>query len=79
MDCMERHKVILNCLDKNFTCVRDEGNCNTIIGIPRNIFVVQLKKSARKGCKLFIVHVLEVLREFRYVLPPKRVFIFQSI
>ena len=87
MDWLEGHKVILNCLDKTFTCVDDKWNCNMIIGVPknilvRNIFAIQLKKIGRKGCKLFVVHVLSaldepnrslenlsILRDYRDVLP----------
>ena len=68
MDWLEKHRVILNCLDKTFTCVDDKGNHVKIIGIPKiisvqQISVMQLKKSVRNGCKLFVVQVLDALSE----------------
>lgn len=34
MDWMESHKAIINCLNKTFTCVDDEGNDIMVKGIP---------------------------------------------
>ena len=60
MDCLEQHRVVLNCFDKTFTCVNNEGETVTITGIPRKttirqIFALQLKRVVRKGCKAFTV------------------------
>ena len=48
--------------------MEDKGNCGNIFGIPRKVLVqqisiVQLKKSARKGCKLYVFHVFNSLNE----------------
>ena len=65
----------------------EEGNPRVVRGIPKVIFVrqvsaMQLKKFYRKGCRLYVAHVLEarenetprleefhVLQEFRDVFP----------
>ena len=63
MDWLEKHQVILNCFHKNFTCLNKEGERTTIVGIPkkvsiRQISALQMKKAVRKGCKVFVVHVI---------------------
>ena len=63
MDWMERHQVILNCFHKTFICLNDKGERITVKGIPRKVSVrqisaLQMKKAVRKGCKVFVVHVL---------------------
>ena len=60
MDWLESHKTIINCLNKSFDCIDEEGNCLTIKGIYRpisiqQISVVQLKKCIRKGCELYAI------------------------
>ena len=57
-------RVVLNCFDKTFTCVNNEGETVTVIGIPRKttirqIFDLQLKRVVRKGCKAFVVTVTD--------------------
>ena len=54
---------MLNCFDKTFTCVNNEGESVTVIGIPRKTTIIQisalqLKRSVRKGCKAFAVTVI---------------------
>ena len=42
MDWLEQHRVILNCFDKTFTCVNNEGETVTIAVIPRKITIRQI-------------------------------------
>ena len=35
MDWLEQHRVVLNCFDKTFTCLNNEGEMVTVKGIPR--------------------------------------------
>ena len=63
MDWFEKHQVILNCFQKTFTCLNNEGEKITVTGIPRKISVRQisalkLKNVVRKGCKVFVVHII---------------------
>jgi len=53
MDWLENHKVVLNCFDKTFTCLNEEGNTILVKGIPRKtsirqILALQMKKSCKK-------------------------------
>ena len=48
---LEHHRVVLNCFDKTFTCLNNEGETVTVKGIPRKtsikqIFSLQLKRFA---------------------------------
>jgi hypothetical protein len=68
MDWLEKYKVILNCYDKTFTYVDDNGNIINIKGIPRTISIrkistLQIKICVRKGCKVFVVHVIDNEKE----------------
>ncbi len=63
MDWLEKHKVILNCYDKTFSCIDEKGNNITVKGIARKvmvreIFALQMKRVVRKGCKVFAIHIL---------------------
>ena len=63
MDWMEKHKVVLNCFEKTFACLDDKGEVVKVKGIPRKVsvrqfFTLQMKKFVRKGCKVFVVHVM---------------------
>ena len=63
MDWIEEHKVLLNCFDKTFTCIDDNGYNIQVKGIPRKvtireIFVLQMKILVTKGCKLFDVYIM---------------------
>ena len=60
---MEKHRVVLNCFEKKFTCLNEKGETTIIKRIPRKVSVrqisaLQMKKSVRKGCKVFDVHVM---------------------
>ena len=55
--------MILNCFQKTFTCLNNEGEIITVTGIPRKISIrqildLQMKKDVRKGCKVFVVHII---------------------
>ena len=64
MDWLEKDKVFLNCFEKTFTCLDDKGERVTVKGIPRKVSVrqisaLQMKKAVQKGCKFFVVHVID--------------------
>jgi hypothetical protein len=68
MDWLEKHRVILYCYNKDFTCLDGEGNSRTIQGIPRPIYVreistLQLKISFRKGCQIYETHMEETIKD----------------
>ena len=63
MDWTEEHKVVLNCFDKTFTCTNDNGNNIKVKWIPRKVTIreissLQMKRSVRKGCKEFVVYIM---------------------
>ena len=65
MDWLEEHSVKLDCYNKTFESLDEEGNLRVVRGIRkvisiRNISAMQLKKFYRKGCRLYATHVLEV-------------------
>ena len=39
MDWLEKHKVVLNCFDKTFTCIDDNGDKIKVKGIPRKVAI----------------------------------------
>ena len=54
IDWLEQHRVILNCYDKTFTCINNDGKPITVKGIHRKttirkISALQLKRVVRKG------------------------------
>ena len=62
MDWLEQQRVVLNCYDKTFTCINNDGKLISVKGIPRKITVrqisaLQLKRVVRKGCKAYAVTV----------------------
>jgi hypothetical protein len=68
MDWLDQHHAILDCRNKAFTCLDEEGNQRAIQGIPRAVTVreisaMQLKKCYRKGCQLFAAHVGETPKD----------------
>ena len=87
MDWLEAHRVKLDYYNNNFECMDEEGNPKVVRGIPkvilvRNISALHLKNCCRKGCRVYVAHVLEeienetirledypVLQEFRDVFP----------
>jgi hypothetical protein len=68
MDWLDQHHAILDCQNKAFTCLDEEGNWKTIQGIPRAVAIIeisamQLKKCYRKVCQLFGAHVEEASKD----------------
>jgi hypothetical protein len=68
MDWLDQHHAILDCQNKAFTSLYEEGNQRVIQGIPRVVTVreistMQLKKFYRKGCQLFAAHVGETPKD----------------
>jgi hypothetical protein len=58
IDWIEKHRAILNCYKKDFTCFDEEDNSRIMQGIPRPIFfrdisALQLKINFRKGCQIY--------------------------
>ena len=59
---LEQHRVVLNCFDKTFTCLNNEGEVVIVRGIPRKttirqISALQLKRVILKGCKYFSITI----------------------
>ena len=57
---LEKNNFFLNYFDKTFRCIDNNGNNIKVKGIPRKVTIreisaPQMKRSARKGCKLFTV------------------------
>jgi hypothetical protein len=68
MDWLDQHHAILDCRNKAFTFLDEEGNQKIVQGIPRFVVVreisaMQLKKCYRKGCQLFAAHVEEASKD----------------
>ena len=64
MDWLEQHRVILNCYDKNFTCLNNDEKLVSVKGIPRkttirHISALQLKRDVSKGCKAYAVTITD--------------------
>jgi hypothetical protein len=61
VDWLEKHHVVLDCHNKTFSCLDEEG---TVKGIPRpisrrEISALHMKRCFRKGCQLYETHVEE--------------------
>jgi hypothetical protein len=68
MDWLGKHHVVLDCYNKTITCLDEEGWQGKIQGIPRvvavrDISAMQLKKSIRKGCHMFVAHMEEETKD----------------
>jgi hypothetical protein len=68
MDWLDEHHVVLDCYNKAFTCLDEQGNLRSVQGIPRVVTIrevsaLQLKKSYRKGCQVFAVHMEEAPKD----------------
>ena len=62
MDWLEMHHVILDCHNKTFACIDEEGKQSTVKGIPspisiREISTLQLKRCFKKRCQLYASHM----------------------
>jgi hypothetical protein len=65
---LDQHHALLDCCNKEFTCLDEEGNWKIVQRIPRaftvrKISTMQLKKCYRKGCQLFVAHVGEAPKD----------------
>ena len=63
MDWLEQRRVVLNCFNKTFTCVNNDGETVNVRGILRKttirgIYALQFKRDVRKGCKAFAITVI---------------------
>jgi hypothetical protein len=68
MNWLDQHHALLDCCNKRFTCLDEEGNQVTVQGIPKTVAVreisaMRLKKCYRKGCQLFASCVGEASRD----------------
>ena len=68
MDWLEKRKVMMNCWDKTLHCIYEEGRPFILKGKPKPIFVrqisaLQLKRIARKGYQVYVLHVEELGQE----------------
>jgi hypothetical protein len=67
MDWLDQHHTLLDCHNKSFTCLDEEGKPRKVQGIPkavtiREISALQLKKCYRKGCQIIADHLAETPR-----------------
>jgi hypothetical protein len=65
---LDQHHAILDCHNKTFTCLDEDGNQRKVQGIPRvvtmrEILASQLKKCYRKGCQIFAAHMEETPKD----------------
>jgi hypothetical protein len=68
MDWLDPHHALLDCHNKEFTCLDEEGNQNKVQGIPRAVTVreisaLQLKKCYIRGCQIFVSHMEETPKD----------------
>jgi hypothetical protein len=68
MDWLEKHHVVLDCYNKAITCLDEDGQQENIQVIPRVVVVreissMQLKKSFKNGCHIFVAHMEEVSKD----------------
>ena len=64
MDWLEQHRLILNCYDKTFMCINNDGKPISVKGIPRKTTIrhtstLQLKRVVRKGWKAYAVTITD--------------------
>ena len=62
MDWLEAHRVKLDCYNKTFECMNEEGNPVIVKGVPkvisvRQVSAMQLNKLCRKGFHFYASHV----------------------
>jgi hypothetical protein len=68
MDWLDQHHAILDCHNKEFTCLDEEGNLRRVQGIPRAVTIreistLQLKRCYRKWCQIFAAHMEETPKD----------------
>jgi hypothetical protein len=62
MNSLDTHHVVLDCYNKELTCLYEEGNLRIVQGIPREVSIreisaLQLKINRRKGCQIYASHM----------------------
>jgi hypothetical protein len=62
MDFLDNYRVDLDCYNKDFTCLDEEGNSSKMQGVPRpistrDISTLYMKISFRKGHQIYVVHM----------------------
>ena len=68
MDWLDQHHPFLDCHNKEFACLDEEGNLRTMQGIlkvvtVKEISALQVKKSFRKCCQIFAAHMEETPKD----------------
>jgi hypothetical protein len=68
MDWLDQHHNLLDCHNKEFTCLDEEGKLRKVQGIPRAVTIreisaLQLKKFYKKGCQIFTAHIEETPKD----------------
>jgi hypothetical protein len=68
MDWLDQHHAILDCYNKTSNCLDEKGNLRTVQGIRRVVTIrevstLQLKKSYKKGCQVFSMHMEEAPKD----------------
>jgi hypothetical protein len=68
IDWLDEHHVVLDCYNKEFTCLDEEGKLSSVQGIPRVVTIneissLQLNKNYRKGCQIFVAHIEEAPKD----------------
>jgi hypothetical protein len=68
MDWLDQHHTLLDCHNKAFTCLDEEGKLRKVQGIPRAVTIreisaLQLKKCYRKGCQIIAAHLAETPKD----------------
>jgi hypothetical protein len=64
MDWLDKHHVVMDCHNRTFTCLGEEGKESIVKGVLepisiREILALQLERCFRKGCHLCATHVEE--------------------
>ena len=57
MDWLERHQVVLNCFQKTFTSLNNEGERITVKGIPTKVCVKQILALQMKRVVKFLLYI----------------------
>jgi hypothetical protein len=68
MDWLEQHHTLLDCHNKEFTFLDEEGKLRKVQVIPKEVTItkisaLQLKKCYKKGCQIFATHMEETPKD----------------
>jgi hypothetical protein len=68
MDWLDQHHTLLDCHNKEFNFLDEEGTLKKVQGIPRAVTIreisaLQLKKCYRKGCQIIVAHLVETPKD----------------